>query len=93
VSNGRREESGIPRGHERVVVPPGGSRAGEDWRGANDEKGEKLRRNALQRRAGSRGLELRHTAYGYSLIDAGRQRVEDRSDMTLDEIESWLERG
>jgi len=62
-------------------------------RGANLAKVEKLRRNRLRRRAGARGLELRHSDYGYSLIDAGRNRIEDRSDMTLDEIESWLERG
>jgi hypothetical protein len=93
VSTGRREDGGIPRSHQRLVVPPGGASGDEHWGGANDAKAEKLRRNKLQRRARSRGLELRHSAYGYALLDAGRKRAEDRSDMTLDEIESWLESG
>ena len=62
----------------------------EDYRGANDAKAEKLRRNTLQRRATSLGLELRHSEYGYALIDSARRRIDDRGDMTLDEIESKL---
>jgi hypothetical protein len=89
----RREEGGIPR--YRGPVAPGrrGATPEETWPGANTDKLEKLRRNRLQRRAGSRGLELRHSAYGYALIDASRKRIEERSDMTLDEVESWLERA
>jgi len=83
----------MPRRHERLVVPPGSPSTEEDYRGANEAKVEKLRRNNLQRRAGALGLELRHSAYGYALIDSARQRIEDRNDMTLDEIESWLQRG
>jgi hypothetical protein len=73
-------------------VPPGSGSAEEDWGDANQAKAEKLRRKDLQRRAASGGLSLRHSAYGYSLVDSARQRIEDRSDMTLDEIESLLER-
>lgn len=86
-----RDDGGIPRGQKRVVVPRG-TPSTEDWRGANQAKADKLRRKNLQRLAGARGLELRHSAYGYSLIDSARHRIEDRSDMTLDEIESCLKR-
>ena len=65
----------------------------EDFSGANETKVDKLRRNSLQRQARTRGLELRHSAYGYALVDAERKRVEDRSDMTLDDVESWLARS
>lgn len=93
MNSGRREDGGIPRSHQRLVVPPGSARSEETWAGANKAKGEKLRRNRLQRRAGARGFDLRHSAYGYALIDSSRERVQDRSDMTLDEVESFLERG
>jgi hypothetical protein len=93
VSTGRREDGGVPRTQLRLVVPSGRASNDEDWRGANEAKVEKLRRNRLQRRAGAQGLELRHSAYGYALIDSARRRIEERSDMTLDEIESWLERA
>ena len=93
MSSARRDEGGVPRIRREVRVPPGGQSAEEDWRGANDAKLEKLRRNSLQRQAGGRGFELRHSAYGYALIDSARKRIEDRSDLTLDEVESWLGRG
>jgi hypothetical protein len=94
VNPGRREnDGGVPRSHERLVAPPGSPTTAEDYRGANDAKAEKLRRNTLQRRASALGLELRHSEYGYALIDSTRRRVEDRGDMTLDEIESRLLRG
>jgi hypothetical protein len=92
VNPGRRDEGGVPRGHQRIALSPGGAPV-EDWRGANDAKSEKLLLNSLQRRVRARGLELRHSAYGYALIDSGRKHIEDRSDMTLDEVQSWLERG
>jgi hypothetical protein len=83
-------DAGIPRGHPRDL----GARAAidEDWRGANEAKTAKLRRNSLQRHARAHGLELRHSAYGYALIDAQRNPIEGRNDMTLDEIESRLPR-
>jgi hypothetical protein len=53
---------------------------------ANKEMTEKLRRNGLRRLARSHGLELRQSSYGYSLIDSERKRVDDRNDLTLDEV-------
>jgi hypothetical protein len=72
---------------------PGTVSAEERWPGANDAKAEKLRGRSLQRRAGLQGLQLRHSIYGYALIDSARKHVKDRNDMTLDEVESWLERS
>lgn len=94
MSPGRREDGGLPRVHQRLGAPPPGSPpTEEDWRGANEAKLEKLRRNEVVRRARTRGLELRHSDYGYALIDPARKRIEDRSDMTLDEVESWLDKA
>jgi hypothetical protein len=92
VSPAGRDEGGIRRIRRGVAVPPGGLAAEESWPGANEAKVEKLRRGSLQRRAGARGFELRHSAYGYALIDSARTRVEGRSDLSLDEVESWLDR-
>jgi chromosome segregation and condensation protein ScpB len=61
-----------------------------DAAAANSEKSVKLRLNGLRRDARSRGLELRHSAYGYSLVDVERQRVDGRSDLTLDEVAAQL---
>ena len=58
---------------------------------ANTEMAQKLQRNRLRRRARSHGFELRHSAYGYSLIDAARRRVDDRNDLTLDEVARHLD--
>lgn len=93
MSPPRRNEDGLPRGRGQLVVPPGGASNVEDWRGANGAKTEKLRRSSLQRRARSQGIELRHSAYGFALVDATRKPIEDRRDLTLDEVESLLERG
>ena len=93
MSPERREEGGIPRVRREVTAPPGAGPREEHWPGANDAKTEKLRVRSLQRRAGAQGLRLRHSAYGYALINSAGEPVEDRSDMTLDEIESWLERS
>ena len=57
---------------------------------ANEEMAHVLRRNTLKRQARARGLELRHSAYGYSLIDASRTQVDGRNDLTLDEVEAHL---
>jgi len=76
----------------RRAVPPSRT-VEESWAGANEAKADKLRRNSLQRQARRRGLELRHTAYGYALIDAARNRIDDRNDLTLDDVESLLARG
>jgi hypothetical protein len=86
-------DGGIPRGYQRIVAPPGGRSIEEEWQGANEAKTEKLQRSSLQRRARSRGLELRHSEYGYALIDSARKPVDDRKNMTLDEIEAWLDQA
>jgi hypothetical protein len=58
---------------------------------ANTEMAHKLRRNSLQRRARACGLELRHSAYGYALIDSARHRVDNRNDLSLDEVAVHLD--
>ena len=50
-----------------------------------------LQRNTLRRKARAHGYELRHSVYGYSLIDAGRTRVDGRNNLTLDEVETHLD--
>jgi hypothetical protein len=91
--NAPRTEDGVPRRRERLTVPPGEARRDENWQGANEAKNEKLRRNSLQRRARSQGLELRHSEYGYALLDPAHKRIDERSDMTLAEVESCLKRS
>jgi len=91
MSPAANDPGGIPRGSRRVALPPRSTE--ENWSGANSDKADKLRRNSLRRLARTRGLELRHTSYGYALIDAERKRVDDRNDLTLDEVESRLSQG
>lgn len=86
------QEGGIPRRRERLSVPTGETARDESWPGANDAKQQKLLRNNLQRRARAQGLELRHSEYGYALLDPARKRIDDRNDMTLEEVESYLAR-
>lgn len=94
VSPEHHGNQGIPRARQGVTVPPGGASREERWPGANAEKAEKLLLRSLKRQAGAQGLELRHSAYGYALIDSARNRVEERNDMTLAEVTSRLkERG
>jgi hypothetical protein len=76
----RRSRSGITRTHEAF-----------DAATANAEMADKLRCNGLRRRAGVHGLELRHSDYGYSLIDIARNRVDGRNDLTLDEVAAHLD--
>jgi hypothetical protein len=71
-------------------VPPGGASKEECWPGANEEKAEKLGVRSLKRQAAAQGLQLRHSDSGYSLIDSARKPVNDRNNMTLAEVESWL---
>ncbi|MGH3008945.1 MAG: hypothetical protein ACRDLM_05995 [Gaiellaceae bacterium] len=89
----RREEDGIPRARRVVTVPPGGAAREEDWSGANEAMAEKLRSKDLGRRARELGMELRHSDSGYALIDAARKHVDDRSDLSLSEVESRLKRS
>ena len=93
MSSAGRDDGGIPRSHLRLVRPPGSPSTEEDLRGANEAKVEKLRRNHLQRRALTRGLELRHSDAGYTLIDTARKRIDDRNNMSLDEVELWLDQA
>ena len=93
MNSGGREDAGVRHTRMRLVVPPGAASSEESWRGAESAKDEKLRRNRLQRRAGARGFKLRHSSYGYALIDAKRNRIDDRDDLSLDEIEKLLERA
>jgi hypothetical protein len=75
----------------RLRAPGGEPDAQDGGRSANEAKASKLRHGSLRRRAFALGLELRHSAYGYSLIDASRDRVDGRSDMTLDDVEAYLQ--
>jgi hypothetical protein len=86
------QEGGIPRRRERLSVPVGEASRHESWAGANEAKQQKLRRNKLQRIARAQGLELRHSAYGYALLDSARKQIDERNDMTLEEVESCLAR-
>ena len=86
------QDGGIPRRRERLGVPVGESSRDERWPGANEAKQETLQRNNLQRLARAQGLELRHSEYGYALLDVGRRPIDDRNDMTLEEVESCLSR-
>ncbi len=86
------QDGGIPRRRERLSVPVGEALRVESWSGANEAKQQKLRRNNLQRLARAQGLQLRHSAYGYALLDSGHKRIDDRNDMTLEEVESCLAR-
>jgi hypothetical protein len=69
--------------------PPAGETY--DAAAANADMAEKLRRTGLRRRARARGLELRHSYYGYSLVDSARTRVGGRNDLTLDEVAAHLD--
>jgi len=84
---------GIPRARRGVTVPPGGASREERWPGANEEKAEKLLVRSLKRQAGAQGLALRHSAYGYALINSAHRPVNDRNNMSLAEVESWLGRA
>jgi hypothetical protein len=58
---------------------------------ANAARNDKLRTNGLRRRARAVHLELRHSDYGFSLLDADGKRVDGRNDLTLNEVEKLLE--
>jgi hypothetical protein len=93
VSPEHRDSGGIPRARRGVSAPPGGASKEERWPGANEEKAEKLLVRSLKRKAGTQGLQLRHSDQGYALVDTAHKRVQDRNNMTLREVESWLGRG
>ena len=58
---------------------------------ANATRASRLQHNALRRRARQQGLELRHSDYGYALIDGDRERVAGRNDLTLAEVAKHLD--
>ena len=91
MSPARRTDDGVPRMTRGISAPPGGRPREESWAGANEAKAEKLGVRSLKRRAGAQGLQLRHSDYGYALIDSARRPVQG-NDMTLAEVESWLGR-
>jgi hypothetical protein len=74
----------------RVAALPGRAGEKEQWLGANEAKVEKLRARSVQRRASAGGYQLRHSDYGYALFDTARKSVNGRNDMSVKEIESWL---
>ena len=90
MSPERRDDGGIPRSRQRVPAPPGGASREERWPGANDAKAEKLQGRSLRRQAAAQGLEIRHSAYGYALIDSERKPIDDRNNMSLEEISALL---
>ena len=92
MSPARQEDHGIPRIRRALSAPAGGAPREESWPGANEAKAEKLGVRSLKRVAGAQGLELRHSDYGYALIDSARRPV-NGNDMTLAEVESWLGRA
>lgn len=91
MSTARPEDRGIPRIRRAVPRPPGGASREESWPGANEAKAEKLGVRNLERLAGAQGLRLRHSDYGYALIDSAHRPVSG-NEMTLAEVKSWLGR-
>ena len=92
MSPARRNEDGVPRSRMALPPPPGGASREESWPGANEAKAEKLGVRSLKRQAGAQGLQLRHSDYGYALIDSARMPVKG-NNMTLAEVEAWLGRA
>jgi hypothetical protein len=74
----------------RVGKLPGTAPPVETWVGANQASDEKIRVRKLERRARDGGYEIRHSDYGYTLIDTARQPVDGRSDLSLRELTSLL---
>jgi hypothetical protein len=64
-----------------------------DAAAANKDMSNKLRRNALRRRARAGGFELRHSDYGFALVGPDGKRVDDRNDLTLNEVAKRLDAG
>ena len=92
MSTARHEDRGIPRIRRAVPAPAGGALREESWPGANEAKAEKLGVRSLKRQAGAQGLQLRHSDYGYALIDSAHRPVNGKN-MTLAEVKSWLGRS
>ena len=82
---------GVPRATVRLSTLPGRAPVEEQLAGANEASDERLRVRKLERRARDNGYELRHSDYGYALIDATRKPVDDRRDLSLRAVTSLLE--
>ena len=93
MSPENRNDGGLPRARRGASAPPSRASRDESWPGANKEKAEKLLVRSLKRQAGAKGLQLRHSDHGYALVDAAHESVQDRNNLTLREVESWLGRG
>lgn len=92
VSTAQRGQSGVSRARREPAPGYGSGAAEESWPGANEAKAEKLLLRSLKREAGVRGLEIRHSDYGYALIGATARRAsKERSNLTLDEVKSRLD--
>ena len=81
---------GVPRVTVRLSTLPGRAPAEEDWAGANEARDETLSVRKLERRARDNGYELRHSDYGYALVDAARKPVGDRRDLSLKAVTALL---
>ena len=88
MSTERRPESG-PGVARKVVALPAHVHV-ETWAGANEAKDEKLRERRLKRSADSVGFQLRHSDYGWALMDTDRKPVGGRNDHSLKELEKLL---
>ena len=82
---------GVPRATVRLSTLPGKAPAAEQWAGANQASNEKLRVRKLERRARDNGYEIRHSDYGYALIDGTRKPVNDRRDLSLRDVTALLD--
>jgi len=72
---------------------PGSAPPAENMAGANQARDEKLRVRRLERRARDEGYEIRHSDYGYALIDAARKPVDGRRDLNLKDVASLLDQA
>ena len=88
--SGDKRMDGVPM---RVGKVPGTAPRAENLEGANQARDEKLHVRRLERRARDGGFELRHSDYGYALIDAARQPVDGRRDLSLKELGSLLDQA
>jgi hypothetical protein len=85
TSDSRSDGVPLRRGKLPGTPPPE-----ENLAGANEARDEKLRVRKLQRRARDEGYEIRHSDYGYALINAARQPVDGRRDLNLRDVASLL---
>jgi hypothetical protein len=80
----------MPSRLERLAPNDDGAMMTAEMHDPNNAKAHKLQRNGLRRLARGRGLDLRESSYGFSLVDGDKNRVDGRNDLTLDEIKAYL---